>query len=78
MISASTLVGTYPRARQVDAAMALAVSSHAAVPRTDFPYRASFGPAKLRPSAFLEPLVLVLTALGASLLLCTVFAGALP
>jgi hypothetical protein len=78
MISASTLVGPHPRARQVDAAMALAVSSHAAVPRIDTPDLASFGPARLRPTAILEPLVLVLSALGASLLLCTVFAGALP
>ncbi len=78
MISASTLVGTYPRVRQVDAAMALAVSSHAAVPRTDTPDLASFGPARLQPAAILESLVLVMSALGASLLLCTVFAGALP
>lgn len=78
MISASTLVGAHPRARQVDAAMALAVSSHAAVPRTDSPDLASFGPARLRPSALLEPLVLVLSALGASFLLCTMVAGALP
>jgi hypothetical protein len=73
MISASTLVGAYPRARPVGAANVSAVPPS----RNN---RHIVPPAQVvwRPGGVLEPLVLLLTAVGASLLFSTAVAGMLP
>jgi hypothetical protein len=73
MISASTLVGAYPRVRPVGAANVSAVPPSATMRRT-----APSAPVVWHPGGVLEPLLLVLTIFGASLLFCTAIAGMLP
>ena len=73
MISASTLVGAYPRARPVGAANVSAVP-----PSRIIRHVAPRAQVVWRPGGVLEPLVLLLAALGASLLFSTAIAGMLP
>jgi hypothetical protein len=69
------LVGAYPRVRPVDAVMASAVVTHTAVSRATNPNAGTFAPSGLRPGAVLEPLVLLLSAAGGSLMFATAIAG---
>jgi hypothetical protein len=73
MISASTLVGAYPRVRPVGAANVSAVP-----PSSIMRHAAPLAPAVWHPGGVLESVLLVLTAFGAGLLFCTVIAGMLP